>query len=247
VLDWYDRYHCYQDARRDPEGVDRGHGRLYRIRYQDTPRVPRFDMAAETNQQLIERLHSDNVYIRETAQRLLSERAEASATRPLQQLVLNEATPAKTRLHALWALIGAGPLDAGFHEQLFAHEDAAVRAWAVRAAGNQGQVSEAVRDQVRSAVDDAPDVQLQVAIAARKIEGLDALPLLIAILAHCGDDPLIPHIVWENLHPLLEDQSGRFLQLAREAGLKKNPNLARLMPRVLRRISAGKPSEAGAK
>ncbi len=23
VLDWYDRYHCYQDAQRDPAGIDR--------------------------------------------------------------------------------------------------------------------------------------------------------------------------------------------------------------------------------
>ncbi len=25
ILDWYDRYHCYQDASADPAGVDRGH------------------------------------------------------------------------------------------------------------------------------------------------------------------------------------------------------------------------------
>jgi putative membrane-bound dehydrogenase-like protein len=29
VLDWYDRYHCYQDASADPKGVDRGHDRRY--------------------------------------------------------------------------------------------------------------------------------------------------------------------------------------------------------------------------
>ena len=23
ILDWYDRYHCYQDANRDPAGIDR--------------------------------------------------------------------------------------------------------------------------------------------------------------------------------------------------------------------------------
>ena len=39
ILDWYDRYHCYQDARRDPDGIDRLKGRLYRIRYQETPRA----------------------------------------------------------------------------------------------------------------------------------------------------------------------------------------------------------------
>ena len=38
ILDWYDRYHCYQDANRDPDGIDRLKGRLYRVRYRDTPR-----------------------------------------------------------------------------------------------------------------------------------------------------------------------------------------------------------------
>ena len=26
ILDWYDRYHCYQDANRDPKGIDRLRG-----------------------------------------------------------------------------------------------------------------------------------------------------------------------------------------------------------------------------
>ena len=71
VLDWYDRYHCYQDAQRDPEGIDRGHGRLYRIRYKDSPRAPKFDLAKETDEQLIERLCEP--------QRLLPRRRAAAA------------------------------------------------------------------------------------------------------------------------------------------------------------------------
>ena len=70
VLDWYDRYHCYQDAQRDPNGIDRDRGRIYRIRYKNSPRAPKFDLGKETDDQLIERLRSPNVYFRETAQRL---------------------------------------------------------------------------------------------------------------------------------------------------------------------------------
>ena len=240
VLDWYDRYHCYQDARRDPKGVDRGHGRLYRIRYKSTPRAGRFDMASEDTSRLIQRLHSKNVYVRETAQRMLSERADPSASAPLQKLVLDKSTPRKTRLHALWSLIGAGDLDADFHARLFDHSEADVRAWAVRAAGNMGEVSDKVRGRVPAASSDVADVQLQVAIAAGKIEGLDSMRLLIDVLGHCGDDPLIPNIVWENLHPMLKNDSRRFLQLTRDVGLKNNPNLKKLMPRVFERITAGK-------
>ena len=79
VLDWYDRYHCYQDARRDPDGIDRLKGRLYRVRYRGTPRARPFDLEQETDDELIARLGSANVFFRRTAQRILSERDAAGA------------------------------------------------------------------------------------------------------------------------------------------------------------------------
>ena len=36
-MDWYDRYHCYQDAGAIRQGVDRSRGRIYRISYGDPP------------------------------------------------------------------------------------------------------------------------------------------------------------------------------------------------------------------
>ncbi len=58
VLDWYDRYHCSQDAARDAPGVDRLKGRLYRLRFGDTPRAPTFDLSRESDQDLVRRLAS---------------------------------------------------------------------------------------------------------------------------------------------------------------------------------------------
>ena len=37
------------------------------------------------------------------------------------------------------------------------------------------------------------------------------------MLVHCGNDELIPHIVWQNLYPLLDKQSADFLKLAGDA------------------------------
>ncbi len=116
ILDWYDRYHCYQDANRDPAGVDRERGRLYRIRYKDTPHYKPFDLAKETDAQLIARLHSQNIYYRETAQRLLVERNQP-ATRPLlEKLVLDESAPHKARMHALFALVRSYSREPAFHQ-----------------------------------------------------------------------------------------------------------------------------------
>ena len=78
VLDWYDRYHCYQDANRDPAGIDRLQGRLYRISYKGTPWAKAFDLTKKSDGELFELFDSPNVYWRDMAQKLLSERQMAS-------------------------------------------------------------------------------------------------------------------------------------------------------------------------
>ena len=237
VLDWYDRYHCYQDANRDPAGIDRLKGRLYRVRHGATPRSPRFDLASEGDESLIRRLASPNIYFRETAQRLLAERNTPAIRNRLETLVLDDSAPRKARMHGLWALIGTGSLEPGFHARLLSHADPAYRAWGVRAAGNSGSVEPALRDRAAAlARDTAPDVQLQVAIAARKIEGLDPLAILVEVLSSCGEDKLIPSIAWANLHPLVADQGGRFVRLIERVELKGAPALSKLLPRVVDRI-----------
>jgi glucose/arabinose dehydrogenase len=253
ILDWYDRYHCYQDANRDPEGIDRAKGRLYRVRYKDTPRGKPWDLGSMSDRQSIEALAGPNDYFRGTAQRILTERLMTGTADPatppqLEKIVLDitgapGGAPPKARDRALWVLISAGLLSDDFHAKLLEHENSLYRAWAIRAAGNQGKVSDEIRDLiVKSADDKAPDVKLQVAIAARKIEGIDAMPLLVKVLTSCGDDKLIPNIVWQNLHPMLEKDGDRFMKLAKEYDLKETPNLAKLMPRVIARIAAGKKS-----
>ncbi|HEX3727154.1 MAG TPA: PVC-type heme-binding CxxCH protein, partial [Pirellulales bacterium] len=248
VLDWYDRYHCYQDARRDPEGIDRLKGRLYRIRYQDSPRASKFDLAAETDRDLIDRLNSPNVYFRDIAQRILSERNDPETRFQLERLVAEGNTPRKSRLHALWALVGGGALSVELHQRLLADDDATFRAWGVRAAGNMGNVDSVVRDRVQTLANDpAAEVRLQVATAATKLAEVEPLPLLLEVLRISAGDKLIEHIVWQNLHPLLEDQGERFLHLVAAADDSQQQAVARLMPRIIDRLLAGgNPTTIGA-
>jgi putative heme-binding domain-containing protein len=237
ILDWYDRYHCYQDANRDPQGIDRLKGRLYRVRYKDSPRAPKFDLAAESDEALVRRLAGPNIYFRESAQRLLTERNKPFIRDRLKTLVLDESAPRKARMHGLWALVGTGSLEPDLHARLLDHPDPAFRAWGVRAAGDHAKVAPAIRGKVASmASDKSPAVQLQVAIAARKLEGLDALPALVEVLWTCGEDKVIPAIVWHNLHPLLPDQARRFVKLIAPVDLGTAPALAKLLPRVVDRI-----------
>ncbi|MBI2826858.1 MAG: c-type cytochrome [Planctomycetia bacterium] len=245
VLDWYDRYHCYQDARRDPQGIDRGRGRLYRVRYHQTPRAGQFDLAKESGEQLIARLASGNVFFRDAAQRLLWERNAPRTREQLARLVLDDAAPRSQRMHALWALVGCGPLDAGFHAKLLSHADAGFRGWGVRAAAGAGEIDASLRRSIVAlARDPSPDVRLQVAIAATRIEGLEPMELLVDVLAGSDGDRLIPHIVWQNLHPRLEQEGDRFVAALAVGERRRSAAVALVVPRAVERLLACAPLDA---
>jgi putative heme-binding domain-containing protein len=253
VLDWYDRYHCYQDANRDPKGIDRERGRLYRVVYKGYKAAGAFDLGKESDEKLIERLHGPNVYYRDIAQRLLAERlvggytpARAAARAKLERLVLDVRASRTARTHALWAMAGSGLVRPALHGKLLEDQEPALRAWAVRVAADPASVVTHQADRIISLADDAsPDVKLQVAVAARRLTGVDPLPVLLRVLNTCGDDRLIPHIVWQNLHPLLEERAADFVKLA-EQELPKSPNLARLMPRAIERILGSRKADPAA-
>jgi putative membrane-bound dehydrogenase-like protein len=237
ILDWYDRYHCYQDANRDPAGIDRLKGRLYRVRYKDTPRAKPRDLAKADDEELTRLLSSPNVYDRDIAQRLLVERANFRLIHRLQNLVLDPKADRKGRMHALWAVVSSGPLEVEFHQRLLNHEDTTLRAWGVRAAGNMHEVDVSIRHKVESlAHDPSADVRLQVAIAARKIRKIEPISLLVEILDASGDDPILPAIVWQNLNPLLDGYAGRFVRLLDRDDVKISAGMALVLPRALERI-----------
>jgi putative heme-binding domain-containing protein len=67
--------------------------------------------------------------------------------------------------------------------------------------------------------------------------------VLLEVLASCGDDRLIPAIVWQNLHPLLEGRARAFLALIKKRGAL--PNLGQIMPRAVERVLAQRKPDPG--
>ena len=255
VLDWYDRYHCYQDANRDPAGIDRLKGRLYRIRYQDTPRSPRLDLALETDEQLIVRLGTHNDFLQSTAQRILTERLwggdrerVAGLSQKLYELATTTGTmPARGQRRALFLLCSQDRIDPAWHWGLLNHEDPLVRAWAVRATTNLKRIDETIQGKAANlARDSSRDVQLQVAIAARKLAPQNPAGLLLEVLASCGDDKLIPQIVWQNLHPILEIGAEALVADVAQRNPRDRTNLGLILPRVVDRILAQKKVDVAA-
>ncbi len=246
VLDWYDRYHCYQDANRDPAGIDRLKGRLYRVRYQQTPRRTGFDLASESDDALIELLGSPNVYDRETARRLLVERlATRGDLSALETLTLaGDDAPRTKRLGALFTLLSIEAMDRASARiptqtmiALLRHRDPTFRAWAVRGVAALNEPEHDLWTKLPPlATDRAPEVRLQVAIAAPKLTRTEPMTVLLDVLSASADDPLVPHVVWQNLHPMLERRAIAFVELARDRDLAKNEALVALMPRIVARL-----------
>ncbi len=224
ILDWYDRYHCYQDANADPDGVERVKGRLYRVRYKDTPHTQPFDLATKSDDELIALLGDPNVFIRSTARRVLAERLSSTVSRKARstvtrlEKVLSDTTESQLRrLQALWTLASAEKLDRILCLGLLQDESNEIRRWCVKfcceLVPNQSE-SEALVLAIGfpSKRHPAP-VLLQMASSYPKmIErigrrgdpkrefDLDPMFLALLVVARAGEgDPAIQQVAWRNL------------------------------------------------
>ncbi len=235
VLDWYDRYHCYQDANADPEGVDRGHGRLYRISYKETPVAPAFDLASDSDAKLIERLSDPNVFWRNHAARLLGERSSPEIASELKRVIDHSDTDPKQRSHALWAYLS------GDHHELTSllrwtrDRSPTIAAWAVRGLGDLYPADPQVAKELtelsqRDKLD--PRVALQVIVAVRKTSIASSLKSqVICNLLRLHSDDTITHIAWNALLPLaIEAPHAVFTELM---VAKDSPAVQELMPKFL--------------
>jgi len=205
IMDWYDKYHCYQDAMRDSPGLDRRHGRIYRVSYNDTPRSKPFDLKKLSNDELVTLLFHTNAWQRREAQRLLNERFEPALIPVLQKMALAAGDKTEARTHALWLLCSQKTMDAEFHLKLLSNADPVIRNWGVRMAGQMLTISTPIHDKLKSlAADPSAEVRVQVAIAGGRLVEPDPIPVLTAMLKNAENaaDPLIPTILYNNLKPL---------------------------------------------
>jgi len=189
IMDWYDKYPCYQNANADPQGVDRELGRIWRVVYTGknpgakVPSRPQVDMdlAKATSPELVRLLTHPNVWQRRMAQRVLTERRDPAA-KPVLEALLAPLSPdgkdnksaaekaLEARLAAFWTLYGAEQLEDVFLDQCAKDKEPALRSWAARLMGEQRQNSEFLRPRLLGlARDSDPSVRLATAVAVRQL------------------------------------------------------------------------------
>lgn len=230
ILDWYDRYHCYQDANADPAGIDRGKGRLYKVVYKGHKNRKADDLGAKSDDELFSLLQSPNVYVRQTSQRLLAERLaktpDKKIVEQLRSLFLQQPTKDNehARLRALWVLVSAGLVD----EDILAvseEDPSSIRYWAIRAAGDNLSSDDTFDGWgFLRALEENIQVKLQniIAISKMKTDESQKASLLFMAVGTGTVDNMVRHVAWQNLVPLLEKNPGAVLEVAASHLIQKN-------------------------
>lgn len=148
-----------------------GRGRIYRVVPDgfQRPAPPRLHEAGSA--ELVATLEHRNGWWRDTAQRLLRERADPTAVEPLHKL-LSESSFDLARLHALYTLDQLKSLADADLLHALADESSGVREHAVRLAERRLSTSPELLSRVAQlAADESPRVRFQVAFSLGEVSG----------------------------------------------------------------------------
>ena len=113
---------------------DRQHGRIYRVVWEGAQKSKITSLANASPLQLVKALDNDNLFWRQTAQRLIVNDRMFDKVEALQNRVL---LPGVGAIHALWALKGIDKINENTIKSALKNKDAAVRRNAVRALENK--------------------------------------------------------------------------------------------------------------
>ncbi len=258
LMDWYDRYPCYQNANADPEGVDRERGRIWRVVYTGkepgrkvVPHPQGIDLEKAGTTELVNALAHPNSWQRRVAQRFLSERRDIAARGPLVKL-LRDGKELEPRLAALWTLHGSEHLEEPVLDGLVADSDPVIRVWVARLTGERPQWADSSVSRLEILANDPnPSVRFAVAVAVRQFvsgsltvntpprtRGVDpsqAIANLVKASAD-GKDPLVSFMIWMAAEPMVVENPGAGFDWLAENGMATLPLSKTLTTKVARRL-----------
>lgn len=165
-------------------------GRIYRI--VPTASKPKTIKLPRESGAIVPMLGHANGWVRDTVQRVLVERGDASVMPDLKQMATSGTTPL-ARFHALWTLEGLGPIDPEFIATRLRDADPKVRMTAIRLADRT-----VLPELLPLAKDTSADVRLQLALRISPESGKEVDEALLTVLKQ-GGSPLLAEAVASGL------------------------------------------------
>jgi putative heme-binding domain-containing protein len=171
-------------------GIDfargKGHGRIYRIVPEGIRLLPVEDLGSLPLASLVEHLKSPNGEARDTAQRVLLERADPGAVALLSRLLV-EAKESTARAHSLWSLHALKALEPKDLEKALEASDARLRETALRVARGKKEYLARLASRIEALADDPdPGARFQALLALGDLE--PKLATLARIAGRDGGD-----------------------------------------------------------
>jgi len=248
IMDWCDKYPCYQNAKANPEGVDRERGRIWRVVVQDdkskaTRSQPDLDLKKLATADLVKTLTHSNNWMRRMARRMLVENA-APESQPLLEALIASNSVGAARIEALWAT--SLTADEALLNKCVTDNDAAMRQWTARVMGenftsmrNRSSklsaefVNQSLRELGR---DQSAAVRAAVLIACRQgvsanltVSRGELLPAVDGVFSAMGpdtspEDKLTPFLIWQVIEPMISSSHvADLIEVFQEKGFWPRP------------------------
>lgn len=217
----------------------RERGRIYRLVPKGFKHRPTPTLKAASTGELVKLLAHPNAWHRETASRLLFERQDVAAIKPLQKLA-QESTSPLGKMHALFALDGLKGLDAESVLSCTKDSHPQVRRHAVRLS-EKVTMTTALSNQLASLVNDpSMEVRYQLAFTIGSLSREDRAELLVGLIRQDPKDR------WMNAAVLssLGDDAQKSLGLLAADESWRNENGNALMDQITKVINARNRSSA---
>jgi putative membrane-bound dehydrogenase-like protein len=210
-----------EDILRRVNVESRGRGRIWRITTAPTgARRPRPSLHRANTLALVAHLADGNSWWRLTAQRLLTERQDRTAIKPLEKLATWPRS-AVGRAHALWTLDGLAALKVEQIEQALQDAEPGVREQALQLAEGRLAESAALRSAVIALAEDSSSrVRFQLAFTLGRIDTPEAVSALARIARRADTDYWTQTAILSSANK----NAGRLLEaLAKEASKSNGP------------------------
>lgn len=230
MIDWYDQQNCHTPR----EVWDRSNGRIYKLTH-GKPKPAKVDIAAASDEQLVEyHLHRNDWFVRH-ARRAMQERMATGKLSPAAVArlgkIIDDDPDITRKLRAMWTLGAIGAFDDALATKLLEHANEYVRAWAIQLTLEDRATTPGVARQLaRMAIEEpAPLVRLYLASAMQRLPAEFAMPIgkALAQRAEDANDRNLPGMVWYGVEPIAAINPQQSVELA----------IASAMPNVRKNVA----------